>query len=119
MGLMGALCPAVLFSLVFERFRHRRRRLDRQREPEARAFDMPVRRDAIGRADLAVMRVDDRTADREAKTDAGLRRFLLAAREFLEDPRLHAGRQAWPGIVDGDAHERLAVVVDPLCADHE
>ena len=97
--------------------RRRRRRLDRQREPEASARHAAVRRSAVERADSTAVRLDDRATDRKPETDARRRRFLLAARELVKDARFHARRQAGAVIVDVDAHEWQAVIRNTFRAD--
>src|SRR5438094_4584285 len=77
--------------------RRRSGRPPRQRQPDREG--RPAARRALG-ADVAAVLLDDLVADREPQPGAfadGLRR-----EEGIEDAAEHVGRDAGPGVADGD-----------------
>jgi hypothetical protein len=98
-------------SIVFNKLVERGRIIGRQREPEARAYNLAALAYAVLGADLSAVCANNSPANRKTQSNARLSRFFLSAREFIEEACLCPGRQTRTIVVDANPHVPVVAIV--------
>src|ERR1700734_866317 len=102
-----------MFSLVivFNQLVERGRIIDRQREPEARAYNLAAVAYTVLGADLSAVRANNSPANRKTQSNARLSRFFLSAREFIEEAWLSPRGPTRTIFVDANPHVPVVAIV--------